>query len=290
MRRSAGRRMTVQDDAGPGQRFRSRRSVSWCPPDAVAVCQRVSLAGTRLGTDVTGPYWVFAVVTIEEGAIRYLGDGGEIAPPGRCFALFIPPWSIVQARLVSCRASTLAFASAAPLPTSAPASPVAWAWKGRVKPGGMAGVESALRAASGQVDLPRALAPSPGAERAKRLIEETFRETQTLAATAARLRTSPAALSRSFKKAYGMPPVEYRHRLRVVDAVFRLAAGNSILQVAGDVGFGEASSFYRRFRSLLCASPGTHAARRSRNAKTRAALAGDTAGRGRGGNRRTSRT
>jgi AraC-like DNA-binding protein len=105
------------------------------------------------------------------------------------------------------------------------------------------------------------------ARRAKALLDDSYDRPLTVAQVAAQAGQSPSALSRSFKRAYGMPPVVYRHRLRIMDAMFRLAAGGEILTVLQDVGFGDASRFYSRFRTLLCASPGAYKAR-SRNAKT----------------------
>jgi AraC-like DNA-binding protein len=49
--------------------------------------------------------------------------------------------------------------------------------------------------------------------------------------------------------------------------MFRLASGGEILSVLQEVGFGDTSRFYSRFRTLLCASPGAYKAG-SRNAKT----------------------
>jgi AraC-like DNA-binding protein len=117
------------------------------------------------------------------------------------------------------------------------------------------------------VDVSREVDPTAQARRAKSIIDESYCRPVTLARVATEAGTSPSALSRSFKRAYGMAPVEYRHRLRIMDAMFRVAAGGEILEVLEDVGFGDASRLYSHFRSLLCAPPGSYAAR-SRNAKT----------------------
>lgn len=181
--------------------------------------------------------------------------------------MFMPPGSIVRTAPSSCVVSTAALASGAPLFEGAPAQPVAWLWPGGELPITISGVAQAVSRRSSCVNVSREVDPTEAARRSKSIIDESYCCPVTLAWVAARARLSPSVLSRSFKRTYGMPPVEYRHRLRVMDAMFRLAAGGEILTVLQDVGFGDASRFYSHFRSLLCAPPGSYVAR-SRNAKT----------------------
>ena len=197
----------------------------------------------------------------------YLHGGERVAPPGRCFAVFMPPWSIVRAAQCSCVVSTAALASGAPLFDGAPLRPVVWRWPGGDLPRTIKGVAVAVRRAGPYVEVSREVDPTETARRSKVIVDEAYCRPLTLARLAAQASLSPSVLSRAFKRAYGMPPVEYRHRLRVMDAMFRLAAGGEILAVLHDVGFGDAGRFYSHFRSLLCAPPGSYAAR-SRNAKT----------------------
>jgi AraC-like DNA-binding protein len=79
---------------------------------------------------------------------------------------------------------------------------------------------------------------------------------------------SPGVLSRAFKDDYGVPPVRYRHQVRIVDALTRLASGDAPADVFQDVGFNDLSRFYKVFRKLACATPGAYRSGRSRNAKT----------------------
>jgi len=244
------------------------REVSWAGPGLLRVRQRVQVGGQEPGADATGPYWVFAVVRVHGGGLRYLRGRERVAPPGRSFAVFMPPWSIVRTAPAVCVATTDAIASAAPLFEGAPARPVAWRWPGGAPPGTIAGIARAVRGAGSFMDVSREVDPTESARRAKVTIDEAYCRPVTLARLAAQTGLSTSVMSRAFKRAYGMPPVEYRHRLRVMDAMFRLAAGGEILTVLEDVGFGDASRLYSHFRSLLCAPPGSYSRRRSRNAKT----------------------
>jgi AraC-like DNA-binding protein len=190
-----------------------------------------------------------------------------VAHPSRRFAVFMPPWSIVRAAASTCVVSTAALAASGPAFLGAPKHAVAWDWRGGELPSTIQAVAEAVLQRGQCVDVSREFAPSDTARRAKILIDESYCRPVTLARVAAEAALSPSALSRCFKRAYGMAPVEYRHRLRVMDAMFRLAAGGEILEVLQDVGFGDTSRFYSHFRSLLCAPPGSYAVR-SRNAKT----------------------
>jgi AraC-like DNA-binding protein len=220
-----------------------------------------------MGADATGPYWVFAVVRVQEGELEYLHGAGRVSVPGQRFAVFMPSWSIVCPASSSCIVTTDAVTSRAPAGDGLPVQAVAWRWPGGDPPATRQGVARALVDAGRLVVVSRDSDPPAAARRAKNVLDESYDRPLTLTRIAALAGLSPSVLSRSFRRAYGMPPVEYRHRLRVMDAMFRLASGGKILSVLEDVGFGDVSRFYSRFRTLLCAPPGAYRGR-SRNAKT----------------------
>ena len=242
--------------------------MAWAAPGLLRVRQRVRVEEREPGGDATGPYWVFAVVRVESGGIGYLHGDARVAPPGRSFAVFMPPWSIVLPDRTTCVASTAALVSRTPAFEGAPSTAVAWPWRGGDPPASVEAIARTVRGGGGFVDISREADPTPAARRAKVILDESYDRPVTLATLAAQAGLSASVLSRAFSRDYGMPPVQYRHRLRVMDAMFRLAAGERILPLLHDVGFGDAGRFYAQFRSLLCAPPGSYAARRSRNAKT----------------------
>jgi AraC-like DNA-binding protein len=102
----------------------------------------------------------------------------------------------------------------------------------------------------------------------KAVIDREYGSSLEIGRIAARLRTSPAVFSRAFREAYGMPPVRYRHHVRIMDALTRFAEGAVPADVFQDVGFDDLSRFYKIFRKVTCAAPGVYRPGRSRNAKT----------------------
>jgi AraC-like DNA-binding protein len=100
------------------------------------------------------------------------------------------------------------------------------------------------------------LAASPLSRKARRLIASNYRADVAIAEIAASLGVSHAHLTRQFKRDYGLTPIDYRHRLRVSDAMGRLSQGNEILDVGYDVGFNDTKRFYEDFRKVTGTSPG----------------------------------
>lgn len=71
---------------------------------------------------------------------------------------------------------------------------------------------------------------------------------------------SPYHLSRSFKKAYGLPPHAYQVQSRLRQAKKLLRAGSSIADAAIASGFHDQSHLHRNFRRSLGITPGQYRA------------------------------
>jgi AraC-like DNA-binding protein len=69
---------------------------------------------------------------------------------------------------------------------------------------------------------------------------------------------SRRTLERLFVAETGMPIAKWRQRLRLVDALQRLAAGESVTAVSAAVGYSTPSAFAAMFRAELGATPGTY--------------------------------
>ena len=97
---------------------------------------------------------------------------------------------------------------------------------------------------------------APLSRKAKSLIASNYGTVRAIGQIAEELGISHAHLTRQFKRDYGLTPIEYRHRLRVSDAMGRLSQGEEILDIGYDVGFNDATRFYKDFRKVTGTSPG----------------------------------
>jgi AraC-like DNA-binding protein len=247
---------------------RVRRWFARLPDARIRLDQQMRHAGAGTGLDVTGPYWMVATVSLTRGRLAYV-RGRELVPaPARRYGVFLPPFSIVECRLDRVHAGTRAVAGRGSLLPDLPREPVAFELSGAALPGSLDEISGLLGTRAALIPIGRAQAPSPLSHRVKVLIDEGFADLPPLSVLAASLHTSPAVMSRYFSRDYGLPPVRYRHAIRVMDALMRLVGGEAVADVAASAGFSDLGQFYRQFGLLALAPPGRYRVR-SRNPKNR---------------------
>jgi AraC-like DNA-binding protein len=72
---------------------------------------------------------------------------------------------------------------------------------------------------------------------------------------ARRLNTTPSELSRAFRRCFGLPMVEYRARLRLLEFVRLVDAGQELTVAALNADFGSYAQCFRVFQRKLGCSP-----------------------------------
>ena len=72
---------------------------------------------------------------------------------------------------------------------------------------------------------------------------------------AGRLNTTPSELSRTFHRSFGLPMVEYRARLRLLEFVRLVDSGQDLTGAALDADFGSYAQCFRVFQRKLGCSP-----------------------------------
>ncbi|WP_210589193.1 AraC family transcriptional regulator [Streptomyces sp. GESEQ-35] len=96
------------------------------------------------------------------------------------------------------------------------------------------------------------------AARARAELEERMAEPPTLERLAAEFGTSPFALLRAFRDAYGMPPHTWLTDARVRQARRLLDAGSTPADVAAAVGFTDQPHLNRHFTRIVGVPPGAY--------------------------------
>ena len=229
--------------------------------------QKIQVSRTTDGWDATGPFWTYGLIRTGRSKPLYLHGGETVAPPSRIFAVFLPPYALAGVRIPKGRIETQSFTSKEKLPADLPRQPVVFRPPVNRCPESAGEVVRLLRNGRDFRPVSREDSPPPFAERIKRAIDSAYTVDQTLTALAKRLGTNSSAMSRAFKQAYGLPPVKYRHSLRVVDAMMRLLEGQEILRVCQDVGFSDLGRFYKTFGDIVCAPPARYRIKPLRSAR-----------------------
>ncbi|MCX5238105.1 AraC family transcriptional regulator [Streptomyces prunicolor] len=109
--------------------------------------------------------------------------------------------------------------------------------------------------------LPQRAVPTAGgrvAARARAVLEERMAEPPTLERLAGDLGTSPFALLRAFRGAYGMPPHAWLTDARVRQARRLLDAGTAPAEAAVAVGFTDQPHLNRHFARIVGVPPGAY--------------------------------
>ncbi|MFJ9712899.1 AraC family transcriptional regulator [Streptomyces sp. NPDC101234] len=107
------------------------------------------------------------------------------------------------------------------------------------------------------------------AARARAVLEERMAEPPTLERLATDLGTSPFALLRAFRDAYGMPPHAWLTDARVRRARLLLDAGTTPAEAAVTVGFTDQPHLNRHFARIVGVPPGAYQRERSPGAHRR---------------------
>lgn len=228
----------------------------------------------------------FSIAAVAEGSFTYrashgsallhpgalmLGNAGacfqcghEHAKGDRCLALQMTPAYFEEVAASAAGSCRFRFQSAM-LPAGAATLPLGLLLERSAGQGALAAeslvatvVERVLALASGET--PAAGLPPRDARRISRVlrhIEANAEDALDLDRLAGIAAMSKYHFLRSFRRAVGAPPYRYLLNLRMRRAALALAEGReSVASVALGAGFGDLSTFNRRFRALFGTTPG----------------------------------
>lgn len=94
------------------------------------------------------------------------------------------------------------------------------------------------------------------AEKTKEFIDKHFKEDLKVEDIANHLKVHRSFMTRSFKKAYGLSPIEYRHKLRIFEGLKLMNQENlEVTQAAVDSGFSCIQRFEEHFKEQFGVTP-----------------------------------
>jgi AraC-like DNA-binding protein len=237
---------------------RARRKVETLPGGLVWIEEEMEIDGRLEGCVVSGGGWLFELHRLSAGEVFYVQDGARVRVEARCFGLLYAPHSITEIVLEDVRSRWVGVAAEGRVPHGRESRPVLVEVDGRARTSNPIEVLEALTASRASRPVERCTRPSPLSRKVKRAVDESYRDPDSsISRIAARLQVSHAHLTRQFKRDYGMPPLLYRDQLRASDAMLRLSRGEKIIEVSADVGYNDLGRFYKQFRKLTHASPGS---------------------------------
>jgi AraC-like DNA-binding protein len=241
-----------------GGAVRSRRKVETLPGGLVWIEEEMEIEGRLAGCVVAGGGWLFELHRLSAGDVYYVQDGARARVEARCFGLLYAPHSITEIVFEDVRSRWVGVAAAGRVPHGRDGRSALVEVDSRARTSNPIEVLEALTASRASLPIERCTRPSPLSQKVKRALDESYRDADSsIAQIAARLNVSHAHLTRQFKRDYGMPPLAYRDQLRASDAMLRLSRGEKIIEVSSDVGYNDLGRFYKQFRKLTHASPGS---------------------------------
>lgn len=204
--------------------------------------------------DVFPYYWSVAVSDLRPGQLK-IRAGSQLMELSGLWAAFIPAFSIVEWQMQPGEFRFEAFLSQEPLPAQAPSRPCLFPLDD-TRPNSIHDLMDLLSQVKDIRPFGKCLSPPPQALSTKSFLDTHFQVDISISEIANQLDISHAAMTRNFKKSFGMSPIAYRNKLRVYHSVADMLTRSEKVYRAGlSSGFSDISRFYSQFRKYIGATP-----------------------------------
>jgi AraC-like DNA-binding protein len=243
----------VEFDSGASM---ARRRAQLLPDGSYLFEDDLEVSGLITTTIITCAAWLLELYELRAGELFFTSGKKQVRPNTRRFGVLYPPFSITQVSLNNLRGKLLGIAADETLPAEFHKTPIVFELDQIKAPTTGKQVVKILTEGVNRQSIALSPESSRLSRSAKRLIDDNYLADPSIARIAKRLGVSHPHLSRQFKSDFGMSPSDYLRKLRVADAPLRLARGEQIINVSGDVGYNDLSRFYKQFRKATNTSPG----------------------------------
>lgn len=229
-----------------------RRETRFLPTGEYCFRDKLRIDGPVTANVLTARRWLLERIDLETGSVSFTSGDKVIKAPSRSFWIFYPAFTLSRVCFRDARGTVTGKAAVSPEGVEH-AIPFVFEADASLERDSIATILAAAANCQSIEANPHASSLSI---KARRLIAETYTDDPSIARIAARLHVTNAHLSRQFRRDYALTPREYLHQLRIADATFQLAKGESIADVSGDSGYRDLSRFYKQFRKTTRVPPG----------------------------------
>jgi AraC-like DNA-binding protein len=208
--------------------------------------------------DLGADHWAIGRITIGGGTWYFRRDGQTVRLAHHDVVWFYkPPFVVLESSSpgrLHCRQE--AFMCSAPPPPFLPKTAVQFTTDVSTFPRSLCEVQRLLRSARNVSAYDRTQFPSALGRRAKALLDASIGHDVKIAQVAAALRTTPEVLGRAFQRDFGVSPVTYRGKTRILSALLRLTSMRmSVMEAATDLGYNGVGRFSKQFQQYYHARP-----------------------------------
>ncbi len=221
--------------------------------DDLIVMNRIqNYTETATPIDAYGPVWIVGLSSLNNRIL--VKDGSKfIKLVGPC-GFLAPPFSILKWEILPGRLEWTALASNEILPGSFNNQPFIFEWNG-VVPDNLRGLLDLVSSTGVKKIIEMQTVKSSSAEKIKEIIDSTYKENIVIGEIAKTLGLSQAYTCREFKRAYELSPVEYRHKVRLFDAIKSLSMGIPVTEACLNSGFSSINQFNLHFKNYMGTTP-----------------------------------
>lgn len=206
--------------------------------------------------DVFGNCWSIAWTDFTNNQVSVYSQNKLLALNGN-LALLIPPRSIVDWRFRGGEIYWQAILSNESWPSDFPTKATAYLRSSNdYLPKTIDELRVYLNSHSILAPIERTLECSFVASKVQDFIHEHWDVDISIEALCKQMGYDHSVVDRSFKLAFGLSPIQYRNRMRIIDGAHRLLLGEgNVTDITFDVGFNGTSNFNKHFKKLMKVPP-----------------------------------
>lgn len=209
--------------------------------------------------DVFGDCWSFAWTNFINDQVSVNTRGKSFFINGAC-ALLIPPFSIIDWQLRGGTVFWQAIVSDKSWPRQFPKKAVLYRRRDNEHlPRNLDELHDFINSHEPEFAIDKEERSSAVALRTKKFIDHFWSREFTIEELSESLGFDHAVIDRAFKLCYGLSPIAYRNKMRVLSAAHRMLLGaNNVTDVALEVGFSGVSNFNKQFKKVMRVPPSVY--------------------------------